>query len=404
MSIINKMLQELDKRHALSEPRAAPAPEYGGLAQQARPAEDSTLASKMFWRSLAGIILVVLAWVIWVMWQIVPRPLVTGQAYQSLSQVRSPAQPAPVAASASAGPAPKAEAARPEGAKAEAAKPDAAKTEPFDMLRLATEIVTPIRGGTPGPTPPAGLGERDRVAGARPPVRGKAEPTAPGVATKTGTAVPPQRTIVGTAAVAPDAGRIDKRIDATPREGAEAEFRRAMALVNQGRMAEGVEGLRTALSLDPAYDTARQTLVALLLESKRTDEAASLLQQALALNPANTGNAMLLARIQVENGDPQRALALLQKYEAAGQSNAEYHAFVAALYQRLGRHAEAVDQYQGALRLTAGVGAWWVGLGISQEALEHRRDAVDAFSRAKATGNLNGDLLVYVDRRLKQLQ
>jgi MSHA biogenesis protein MshN len=177
-----------------------------------------------------------------------------------------------------------------------------------------------------------------------------------------------------------------------------------MILVNQGRMAEGMDGLRTALSLDPAYETARQTLVGLLLESRRTDEAASLLQQGLTLNSANLGYAMLLARIYVENGDPQRALALLQKSEAAGQTNAEYQAFVAALYQRLGRHAEAVERYQAALRLTAGVGAWWVGMGISQEALERRRDAAESFSRAKAAGNLSGDLVAYVDRRLKQLQ
>jgi len=202
----------------------------------------------------------------------------------------------------------------------------------------------------------------------------------------------------------PDAGRIDKRVDATPREGAEAEFRRAMALVNQGRMAEGMDGLRATLSLDPTYEVARQTLVALLLEAKRTDEAAGLLQQALALNPANVGYAMLLARIHVDNGELQRALGLLQKTESAGQSNAEYHAFVAALYQRLDRHTEAVAKYQGALRLTGGVGAWWVGLGISQEALDRKHDAAESFARAKATGNLSGELLVYVDRRLKQLQ
>ena len=396
MSIINKMLQELDKRHALSEPRAATAPDYAGLAQRARPVEDSTLLSRMFWRILAGIIVLVLAWVIWVMWQVVPRPLVTDQAYQSLSQSRPSVQAPPAVPPEAVVPAVRAERAAPAG-KADTAA-TASRAETVDMLRLATEIVTPIRSVASGSPPPARLGEKDTIADARLPARVKAESARP--------VSPPRTPASGPRAVAPlpDAGRIDKRVDATPREGAEAEFRRAMALVNQGRMAEGMDGLRAALSLDAAYETARQTLVALLLESKRTDEAASLLQQGLALNPANLGYSMLLARIHVENGDPQRALALLQKSEAAGQSSAEYHAFVAALYQRLGRHAEAVDKYQGALRLTAGVGAWWVGLGISQETLERRHDAAQSFSRAKATGNLSGELLAYVERRLKQLQ
>ena len=131
---------------------------------------------------------------------------------------------------------------------------------------------------------------------------------------------------------------------------------------------------------------------------------AGLLQEGLAINPANIGYAMLLARIHVERGDPASALALLQKFETAARSNAEYHGFVAALYQRLGRHIEAVEQYQGALRLTPGMGAWWVGLGISQEALSRPKEATESFRRAKGTANLNAELVAYVDRRLQQLQ
>jgi MSHA biogenesis protein MshN len=395
MSVINKMLQDLDKRHAAPNSAAPGGPNSGDMAQQVRPVKSSVIGSNLFWRVMAGLMVVVVAWVGWVLWQVMPRSVVTDRAYQSFAQLRAaPQPPAPVAlaaavsepAAAPLAPAPAAP--QPASMGTPAGKP-AAPPEPakIDMLRMATEIVTPI-GGRHASTAstasnarsvkPARSTDKETIASLKPGARA--------------------------VAAAPDPGSIDKRVDITPRERAESEFRRAMTHVNQGRMAEGMDGLRATLVADPAYEPARQTLVALLLETKRTDEAAGLLQAGLAINPANTGYTMLLARIYVERGDPSRALALLQKSEAAAQTNAEYHAFVAALHQRLGRHAEAVEQYLGALRLTPGVGAWWVGLGISQEALSRQRDATESFQRAKGTGNLNAELLAYVERRLQQLQ
>jgi MSHA biogenesis protein MshN len=410
MSVINKMLQDLDKRHA------APAgPDSGSLAQQVRPVKQQAVGSNLFWRILGGVMVVVVAWVIWVMWQITPRPVVTDLAYQWPGSARTSPQPAaltvpghaaaPVPANAAAPPALAPAAAQPVVLAASPATarpaqlPESAK---IDMLRLATELLTPIRSRGARPVPLAR--STDRLAAAQPKARaGKitARLTEPAPAKE----APARR--ARTARAAPDPGSIDKRVDITPRERAESEFRRAMSQVNHGRMAEGMEGLRATLAADPAFELARQTLIALLLESRRTDEAAGLLQEGLAINPADIGYAMLLARIHVERGDPNRALALLRKYETtaqAGVANAQYHGFVAALYQRLGRHIEAVEQYQGALRLRPGMGAWWVGLGISQEALSRPKDAAESFNRAKGTGNLDTELLAYVERRLERLR
>lgn len=424
MSVINKMLQDLDKRHAAPNPAAPAGPDSGNLAQQVRPVKSSHVGSNLFWRLMGGVMVVVVAWVIWVMWQIMPRPVVTDLAYQWLAKARTASQPAAVTAAvpapasesvpANAAAAPQPPALAPAAPPpvvvgtapmaatiAKAAPPESAK---LDMLRLATELLTPISSRSARPVPPARTTDRQTIAAV------KLGPRAETITARLAEPAPRNEAPAPRArkaGAAPDTGSIDKRIDITPRERAESEFRRAMSQVNQGRMAEGMEGLRATLAADSAYELARQTLVALLLEAKRTDEAAGLLQAGLAINPANIGYAMLLARIHVERGDPGSALALLQKFETTAKSSAasaEYHAFVAALYQRLGRHIEAVEQYQGALRLAPGTGAWWVGLGISQEALSRPKDATDSFHRAKGTGNLNAALVAYVERRLQQLQ
>ena len=396
MSLINTMLQELDKRHAAQSPNVPAGSAPDKLAQQARVVSARSIGSNLFWRVMAAIMMIVVAWVIWVTWQIMPRSVVTDLAYQALSR-RGPAM-------AEATPAAPAQRAR---VAAGPASPDpqrragainAARAKPnFDMLRLATEIATPIPVSVPKPAPAARSGKTVAAAQA-----------AKRVAEPAGSAERPLRRKHPIALASPGATRIetriDKRVDSTPRESAAAEFRRAMSQINQGRIAEGMDGLKAALRADSSYDMARQTLVALLLESRRNDEAAALLQAGLALDPANVDYAMPLARIHVERGNVTGALALLRKFDSAAATNADYQAFVAALEQRQGRHAEAVERYRSALRIAGGVGAWWVGIGISQEALSRPQEASVSFQRARGTGNLNAELLAYVDRRLRELQ
>ena len=207
------------------------------------------------------------------------------------------------------------------------------------------------------------------------------------------------------AATAPGAASIDKQPHAsTPAEGADNAFRRATVLLNQGRVAEAMDGYRSTLQQDGAHAAARQALVGLLLENRRIDEAQQLLQEGLRLHPDRSAYAMLLARIQVERGDLQGAHDLLSKHAGSAANQADYHAFDAALLQRLGRHKEAVTGYQAALRLMPGASVWWMGMGISLQADNYGAEALEAFRQAKATGALNPDLQSFVDQRMKQLQ
>jgi MSHA biogenesis protein MshN len=382
MSLINKMLRDLDKRHAPQGGTAAPA---GGLSQHMRPVSERALASDFFWRTMAMMMLFAVSWVAWLVWQLMPRPIVTELAYQSsrgkisapadAASSRSESAPAPQAPAP--GPAPSTSA--PDSAGAHAPLPQRSDRVNVDMLRLATELTTPIPQRS-----------------SRPPRSG---PKAPVRAAK---AVSARPALAGDPAAEP--GKIDRRSNTSSRSQAESEFRRAVNLVNQGRIAEGMDGFRRALEIDPGHDAARQTMVALLLEAKRVDEAAASLREALALNTENTGFAMLLARIMVESNDIPTALFVLQRHAAPPDRNPDFHAFAAALFQRLDRHKEAIEQYQAALRLAPSAGIWWLGLGISFQAVEQPKEALDAFTRAKSAGNLAPDLLGFVEQRLRQLQ
>jgi MSHA biogenesis protein MshN len=390
MSLINKMLRDLDKRHAAQGGTAAPA---GGLSRHMRPVPERTLASDFFWRTMAMTMLFAVGWVAWLVWQLTPHPVVTDLVYQSLrGKIPAPADatasrfdsaPAPQAAAQQPVPTlPAASSSAPAGTPAaQAPLPQRSEKVNVDMLRLATELTTPI-----------------------PQRSSRASSSRSGSKTRGGAAkaVSAQPTLAGDPAAAP--GKIDRRANTSARNRAESEFRRAVNLVNQGRIAEGMDDFRRALEIDPGHEAARQTMVALLLEAKRVDEAAVSLQEGLAVNNDNTGFAMLLARIMVESNDISTALFVLQRHAAPPDRNPDFHAFAAALYQRLERHEEAIEQYQAALRLAPSAGVWWVGLGISFQAVERRKDALEAFTRAKSAGNLAPNLRDFVEQRLRQLR
>jgi MSHA biogenesis protein MshN len=387
MSLINKMLRDLDKRHAAQDGATAPA---GGLSRHMRPVSGRTLASDFFWRTMAMTMLFAVGWVAWLVWQLTPpHPIVTDLAYESArARTASPAdvasprsdsapareapapQPPPAAPIPAAGPAP-----------AQATPPQRSDKVNVDMLRLATELTNPIPQRS-SKASPSRSGSRAPVGAAK--------------------AAAAQPALAGDPAAAP--GKIDRRSNTSSRNRAESEFRRAVNLVNQGRIAEGMDGFRRTLEIDPEHEAARQTLVALLLETKRVDAAAVSLREGLALNTGNTGFAMLLARIMVERNDIPAALIVLQRHAAPAERNPDFHAFAAALYQRLDRHPEAIEQYQTALGLAPSAGVWWLGLGISFQAVGRPKDALEAFTRAKSAGNLAPDLLAFVEQRLRQLQ
>ena len=189
----------------------------------------------------------------------------------------------------------------------------------------------------------------------------------------------------------------------SPQQQAQDEFNQALALIQQGRKSEALPHLETALELDPDLATVRQTLVGLLLESKRNAEAERLLQQGLRHNPRQAGLAMLLARLQVERGALRQALDTLNTTMPFADQEPNYHAFVAAVLQRLDRHKEAITHYQIALHLAPNSAVWWMGLGISQQAVDDDEDARTSFQHALNLHQLNAELQAFVEKRLQKL-
>jgi hypothetical protein len=115
------------------------------------------MVGEWFWRFLAVVMLVTVAWVVWIIYQMNPQPLITKAGFEAAAKARASQDAKGIitpAAAPGAAPAGAPAAAESPGqaasAQAEAAKPQAAPAEPkeppvnAERLKFADSIETPI--------------------------------------------------------------------------------------------------------------------------------------------------------------------------------------------------------------------------------------------------------------------
>jgi MSHA biogenesis protein MshN len=208
--------------------------------------------------------------------------------------------------------------------------------------------------------------------------------------------------IVKLAESAPVISKFVKEI--TPQQQAEGEYRQATILQQQGRAADAVLMLEQTLKSDAQHTAARQTLITLLLEAKRHDDAMRWLQQWLGADRNLPGMAMILARLQVEKGLIPSAVETLQRSLPHAQDKPDFLAFMAALQQRQSHHKEAADLYREALKRMPQNAVWLMGLAISLQADGRNQEALEAYKQARGGNGLSPELLAFVEQKITQFQ
>jgi MSHA biogenesis protein MshN len=378
MSLINNMLQDLDRRRALGL-----EDETSGV----RAPPEKPRRREWFWYTLAVLMALTLSWVGWVAYQLMPRPVATKLALSLADEAR--ARPKPVSVipvSVVQPPAPEPVQPSPPAPTMEPPPqvPPAPQSsvKPFEVLRLAQQIETPVIEKQPPTVAPRET----------PKTKAKAARPTPSVGAST---APAKETAKG---------NVDKFDRAHTGSNAKPNyFSRAVVLLNQGRIAEAEQHLSAALQADPSNAAARQTYVSLLLEQQRVEPARRVLQEGLAVTPGHPEFALALARIHTERREYAAALQVMDKAGAAA-SNGDFQALRGAVLQRMGRHAQAVEAYQNALRSGLQPATTWLGFAISLEALGRKPEAAQAYQRALNAGPLASEAREYAETRARAIQ
>lgn len=389
MSIINKMLQDLDTRNGRPGGEAVD----GGAIRSVKQESPWKLGRNTL-ILLAGLAGAALAAGWWLQQRKAvaesPRVVVPAPAVPVLANAVPPA----VAPSAPTAPATTAAA--------------ASATLPAAPPKAVAEATTPAKAlaqnAGPAPAAPprvaAAPAKPDNAAAARP----VAAANASNVADKT----------AQTAAKAEPAPPLPKAAAANPKatggktyspgQVAANWLAEAVALDQQGRQEEAKAPLQRALAANPLDVPARQMLAQLQLDTHHVGAASELLAEGQRLLPDQPAFSLALARLKADAGDVKGAIQTLEAGRGGARDEPQYRAFLAALLLRVERYDEAVQHYLVALRSDPANTSWLVGVGVALEGVGKPADAAEAYRRAGDATNLSPDTARFLSERLARLR
>lgn len=373
MSVINKMLRDLDQRQTaqvqLDNKSGAPVLRHG-TASVGETAVPRPTARRGFNQSVAVLILLALLAVaiggaFW-WWQKSPpeavAPLVSQPATQTAPVPAAATVTATVstATTAAATPAPKADSVSVEPPDRIASKANTSAKSP--------SIKTVDRSPPPPDRPANGAGSDGANLKLSLAVSQSASPK---------TVAAPQPAAVSSAGAGASAG--------VSADGQTAQVRQLQA--GRETLAQA-QGLWNAGSHDAAIELLQQALA---------------IAERSALSSATAANTQLLAtlareqgRMQLAQGRPQAALDGLTRLEPLLGRDADAWALRGNVAQRLGRHLDSVHAYTTALQIRPDEQRWLLGAAVSLAALGQTGGASEMAAKARALGPISVEVQNYL--------
>ncbi|MBF0285857.1 MAG: SPOR domain-containing protein, partial [Magnetococcales bacterium] len=139
----------------------------------------------------------------------------------------------------------------------------------------------------------------------------------------------------------------------------------------------------------------------------RAEEA---LREVVILKPNDWQARRLLAHVMLETGRESAAVTVLEgAFDGAVDANrmaledSKAAAMLAGLYQRSKEHWKAVDLYEALVRRNTEQGVWWMGLGMSLEAVGQRMEALQAYQKAMESHQISSELRGFIKKRIQGL-
>ena len=182
-------------------------------------------------------------------------------------------------------------------------------------------------------------------------------------------------------------------------------------LKNKAQKAEAIGKLSQAVSywqqvrqLEPSHSEAYLEL-ARLAQIQRNDAAAvQILEQASAAGVQDPKLSMALAALALKQQDWSKALSYLQ-YEPDIFNYTDFYALKAAALQKTSQHAQAVQVFQQLARQQPEQARWWLGMALSYDAMSQSEQALHAYRQVAVNGfGLSAESLNYVKKRIAALE
>lgn len=194
-----------------------------------------------------------------------------------------------------------------------------------------------------------------------------------------------------------------KEVKLSPSQLAQKQVALASDAEKQGQLLKAMGYYDKALKLDPSLHEARKQLAALHYGQGELAQAAEVLSQGRLLYPQEYEFYLLLARIQHAMGDTDLALASLAQIPDRHVLARQKWLAPTDLAQKQGQFTLVEQAYRQLLQQEPQQAKLWMGLAYALDSQQHFAQASQAYRTALSYSGLSTQATAFIEQRLLQL-
>lgn len=161
--------------------------------------------------------------------------------------------------------------------------------------------------------------------------------------------------------------------------------------------------LRTLILQQPDNLGAKKRLAALLFSEGRVSEAQQLLQQAVDEFPADSSVRLMYARLLQQQNEANLAFYALQDIQDYARPSIELLGYRASLAQSLGNYTDALADYSQLVTIDGQNAKWWLGQAVVADKQGQLALAINSYRTAIELQQLGNDVDTFMRQRLATL-
>ena len=194
-----------------------------------------------------------------------------------------------------------------------------------------------------------------------------------------------------------------REVKLSPSQLAQKQLVLAADAEKQGQLVKAMDFYAKALKLDPSLHESRKQLAALHYGQGELAQAAEVLAQGRLLYPQEFEFALLLARVQHAMGETDSALASLAQIPDSHSLARQKWLAQTDLAQKQGQYPLVEQAYRKLLQQEPQQGKWWMGLAYALDSQQQFGPASQAYRTALSYSGLSTQATAFIEQRLQQL-
>ncbi|MBI1675308.1 tetratricopeptide repeat protein [Shewanella sp. DW31] len=189
----------------------------------------------------------------------------------------------------------------------------------------------------------------------------------------------------------------------TPKQLAQKRFTLANEAERDGKLKDAISYYEQTLGFDPSMHEARKQLAALHYGQGQLAKASEVLLQGMLLFPQQLDFALLLARVQQASGQADLALVTLANIPDTHPLARQKWMAQSDLAQKLGQFPLSEQAYRQLLQQEPQQAKWWMGLAYALDSQQQFPQARQAYRTALGHRGLSAQASAFIEQRLTQL-